>query len=259
MSHKLYYWIAGFLILIFIVAAYNIPVEGASRPSQGRTVAILSLQGAVTPQGTETAQQSLIVLTASATPTNPPADTVTPTYSVPMLTVRDATNCRTGPGKTYEIIVLYPVNRTLEIVGRYEPGNFWLVKSPESPTGTCWLWGEYVDVLGSYGAVASVTPPPTPVASIAVPLQGVPLPTHKYYCNSMENTLSFEMTWESSSEGRVRYRVFRDGQQIAELPAGSPSYSETISMPASRSAEYYVEVYNRDGSEYTPVIRVSCL
>ncbi len=35
-----------------------------------------------------------------------------------MLTLREATNCRTGPGLAYEIIVTYPIGQTLEIVGR---------------------------------------------------------------------------------------------------------------------------------------------
>jgi len=72
-------------------------------------------------------------------------DTITPSVSVnstPMLTVREATNCRSGPGTDYEIVFTYTAGTKLEIAGRYEPENFWLVKSAESPTGLCWMWGE---------------------------------------------------------------------------------------------------------------------
>jgi SH3-like domain-containing protein len=55
-----------------------------------------------------------------------------------MLTVREQTNCRAGPGPDYEVIFTYLSGKKLEIVGRYDPDNYWLVKSAESPTGTCW-------------------------------------------------------------------------------------------------------------------------
>jgi hypothetical protein len=111
-----------------------------------------------------------------------------------MLTLRDATNCRTGPGLAYEIIVTYPINQTLEIVGRYEPGNFWLVKSSESPTGICWLWGEYADVAGIYRTVPmAAAPPPTPLASVT-PRPSRPqapsLQEFKFYCDSVNNTFT---------------------------------------------------------------------
>lgn len=255
MSHKLFPWIVSLFILIFAVPARNLPVEQAPRRSQARAMEASALRATLPPQSTVTPQQSLIVITPSVTPMSLPTNTVTPTYSVPMLTIRDATNCRTGPGKAYELIVLYPVNRTLEIVGRYEPGNFWLVKSAESPTGTCWLWGEFADVVGSYWAVASVTPPPTPVATITPLPQALPLPYHQYYC--VDNTFSFNMTWKDRGS-EARYRIFRDGLQIAQLPAGSTTYSETISMPVSQGAEYYVQVYNANSSENMPVIKASC-
>src|SRR3989304_1655800 len=78
----------------------------------------------------------------TASPNGSPTATITPTYSVPMLTVQAQTNCRTGPGEDYEVIFTYLSGKKLEIASRYVHGNFWLVKSTESPAGTCWLWGE---------------------------------------------------------------------------------------------------------------------
>src|SRR4026207_673000 len=146
MSHKLILWIVGLLILILALSGRIIRVEGAQLPGKAPATAASTLQAMLPSQSTATAPQSLIIVTPSATPTSLPTNTATPTYSMPMLTIREATNCRTGPGQPYEIIVTYQINQTLEIAGRYDPGNFWLVKSAESPTGTCWLWGEYVDV-----------------------------------------------------------------------------------------------------------------
>ena len=44
--------------------------------------------------------------------------------------------CREGPGEEYKIFFTHLPDVELEIVGRYEPTNFWLVKSPQSQTGT---------------------------------------------------------------------------------------------------------------------------
>jgi hypothetical protein len=134
MSYKFFYWIVGVIILIFALAAYNIPVEGASLHREAQTAAASTLLAMITPESTATALPSPTVTALSIIPTSLPTDTAMPTYSVPMLTLRDATNCRTGPGVAYEIIVTYPIYQTLEIVGRHEPGNFWLVKSAESPS-----------------------------------------------------------------------------------------------------------------------------
>ena len=262
MSHKLFYWTVSLVILMFAVFAYNIPAEGASLHGEAQIAAASTLMAMVTPQTTVTSLPTLTEITPSSTPTSQPTHTSMPTYSVPMLTLRDATNCRTGPGLAYEIIVTYPINQTLEIVGRYEPGNFWLVKSSESPTGICWLWGEYADVAGIYRTVPmAAAPPPTPLASVT-PRPSRPqapsLQEFKFYCDSVNNTFTFQLTWADWAANESGYRIYRDGWQVAELPAGSTTYAETIPMPAGQSAEYSVQVYNATGSETMSVKRLSC-
>lgn len=161
MSHKFVLWIFGLLIIIMALSGRIIRVEGAPLPDGAQTSAASTLDAIFTPQTTAASPQSLLPVTGWITPTSLPTNTAIPTTSVPMLTLRDSTNCRAGPGQAYEIIVTYPINQKLEIAGRYDEENFWLVKSPESRTGTCWLWGEYADVIGSYPVVYLVTPAPT--------------------------------------------------------------------------------------------------
>ncbi|HKY53993.1 MAG TPA: SH3 domain-containing protein [Anaerolineales bacterium] len=257
MSHKLILWILGLLIIILALSGRILRVEGAQLPSAAHTSVASTLQVIFTQQSTPTALQPLIAITPSATPQSLPLDTVTPTYSVPVLTVREATNCRTGPGKPYEIIVTYQVNQTLKIVGRNESGDFWLVKSAESPTGTCWLWGEFVDVAGSYWTVSSVTPPPTAILPPLAP-KAPSLHDFDYDCDGFNNTLSFYVIWNDKADNESGYRIIRDGLQAAELPAGSTTYAETITMPASKSAQYYVEVYNAAGLSQTKVMQLIC-
>ena len=257
MSHKLILWIIGLLILIIALSGRIIRVEGAPLPNTAQTSVASTLQAIFTPLSTATAPQSLIAVTPSATLQSLPVNTVTPTYSVPLLTLREATNCRTGPGQPYEIVLTYQVNQILEIAGRYEPGNFWLVKSAESPTGTCWLWGEFADVVGSYWMVPSVTPPPTATLS-PLPPRAPSLHDFDYDCDGFNNTLSFYVLWNDKAENESGYRIFRDGLQVAELPANSNTFAETIMMPENQSTEYYVQAYNAAGLAQTKVIELIC-
>ncbi len=172
-----------------------------------------------------------------------------------MLTVRESTNCRAGPGEAYEVVFTYLKGKKLEIVGRYDPGNFWLVKSNESPTGTCWLWGEYADVIGSYWTVSSVTPPST---STSAPPRAPVIQEWNFTCDN--GTLDFTVIWKDTTTGETGYRVFRNGKQIAELPANSTAYTDmfNVSDNLTQSVEYYIQVYSPVGSANTSVMRMKC-
>ena len=251
----------GLMIIVLLAAiiACSYPLEQVAPHSDVQTAAALTVQAIMTlPLDTPTIEQGLIPTTPSATSTATPASptaTITPTYSVPMLTVREQTNCRTGPGQDYEIIFTYLAGKKLEIVGRYDPGNFWLVKSAESPTGTCWLWGEYTDVTGSYWVVSSVTPPATATKR---PPQAPSIQKYDYFCNSPANEMTVAINWTDKTDDETGYRVYRDKVVIAELPANSTTFVETTQLLAGQSAEYQIEVYNATGSAGSSLIKITC-
>ena len=190
---------------------------------------------------------------AGSTPTRGSNPTITPTYSTPMLTVLESTNCREGPGEEYKVVFTHLADVDLEIVGRYEPNNFWLVKSPQSPTGTCWLWGEYVELSGSYWVVPTLTPPPT--ATTAPP--GTPsIESWEFSCSG--GNLTFNLVWEDRATNETGYRIFRDGEATAELPPNSTSFTETIPVESDEDIEYYLQVHGPSGTANTSIIRLSC-
>ena len=242
------------MILIAAMLACSLPgaAPQATAP-EIQTAAALTLQAILTSTITATEEQQPVVATNTATPTGAPTGTITPTYSVPMLTVREPTNCRTGPGQDYEVIFTYLQGKKLEIVGRYDPENYWLVKSSESSTGTCWLWGEYVEVTGSFWVVASVTPPPT--ATIAPP-QAPSIQKWDFSCSL--GSMTFTMSWTDRANNETGYRVFRNGELIAELPANSTSYTESIDLLAGESAEYYLQVLAPSGSANSSLMKITC-
>ena len=243
------------LILLVAMLACNLQFEQVAPPDEAQTAVALTVQAAVTtpsiatPTSTIFASKTLSASATSATPNK----TTTPTYSVPMLTVRESTNCRTGPGDEYEVLFTYLAGKQLEIVGRYDPGNFWLVKSNESPAGTCWLWGQYVDVVGSYWAVPSVTPPPT---ATSAPPRAPGILEWNFSCSG--GTITFTVNWADNANNETGYRVFRNGEQLIELPANSTTYTDTFTLSADQSVEYYLQVYSPTGTANSSIMRMRC-
>jgi hypothetical protein len=250
--------LAGLSLLLAILAC-NTPVEQVAPPNEIQTAAALTLQVIFTPSFASPTSTSAItktarpLLTQTLSTVSSPEVTITPTYSVPMLTVQQSTNCRTGPGEDYDVIFTYLTGKQLEIVGRYDPGNFWLVKSSESPAGTCWLWGQYVEVVGSFWTVASVTPPAT---ATSAPPRGPGIVKWEFFCSG--GTLTFNVTWADNAKDETGYRVFRNGAQAAELPADSTNYTDTFAVSGDQSLEYYIQVYSPVGTANSSVMRMKC-
>src|SRR5687767_5899570 len=122
MSHNRTLTLLG-IISMFTIVGCNL--SGGTPPSDSviQTAAAQTLQAIFTPSLSAATQSSPGINTnvPDATTTSVGAVTITPTYSVPMLTVSEQTNCRAGPGQDYEILATYLPGKELEIVGRYEP------------------------------------------------------------------------------------------------------------------------------------------
>jgi hypothetical protein len=150
-------------------------------------------------------------------------------------------------------VYTYLAWKELEIVGNYPQENYWLVKSAESPTGTCWLWGEYVEVTGSYWVVSSVTPPPT---ATKAPPTAPSIKEWVFNCNVGQVTVSIQ--WTDRAVDEAGYRVIRNEQVVAELPADSKSYAETIPYTTGDKFVYFIEVYNVTGPVRSTSMPFSC-
>ncbi|HEY3475191.1 MAG TPA: hypothetical protein VGK56_11320 [Anaerolineales bacterium] len=261
MNHRLKVGLVG-LVLITTLLACNMP-EQFPPPNDMQTAAALTLQAILTPSRTFVASTSTqavtgtpsarVTQTTAVTGSPETATSQTPTYSVPMLTVQEATNCRTGPGEEYDIVLTYQTGRELEIVGRYDPENFWLVKASESPTGTCWLWGEFVEVTGSHWAVSSVTPPPT---ATSAPPRGPGIIEWNFSCSG--GAITFTVNWADNASGEEGYRIFRNGEAIAELPPDTTTYTDVYDLPADQNVEYYIQVHAPTGSANSSIMRMRC-
>lgn len=84
-----------------------------------------------------------------------------PTPSGVTLKVSVDTNCRIGPGKPYEIVTIFRIGKTAEVIGRNATSTFWVIRNPEG-SGQCWVWGKYATLTGPAASLPVWDPPAKP-------------------------------------------------------------------------------------------------
>ncbi len=144
--------IAQTLAAITQTSEPGIPVTGDESPTPSATTV------AATPTVTALV---LPTLEMTSTPAVIPAGA--------QITVSVPTNCRVGPGVVYDRVGGLQVGEVAEVVGRNTAGNYWVIRNPNRPGETCWLWGEYATLTGYTGILPVLTPPPTPTPSPTAP------------------------------------------------------------------------------------------
>ena len=215
------------------------------------TIQALRQSEAATPMATKPANKPTLSPTAKVTAL--PSSTITPTYSAPQLTFDNNVNCRQGPGVSFPIVVLLKEGQTVDVVGAMD--KYWIVTDPKSGD-QCWLAAEFATPVGSVWTVPTIsantapteTPPFVPVWK-----------KWNYYCTYTDSgqTLTMEMEWTDKNNNETGFRVLRNGQPIADLPADSSSYTDSVVVDGN-SYSYSIEVYRANGSSTSSVIDTAC-
>ena len=150
------------------------------------SLSVLAACSASTPSDSdlfETAVMSTVEALASlppmtSTPTPSPTPTVTPTITLtptpsntptplpPVASVKTATNCRTGPGAAYSLVISLQPRQLAMVAARSSVENFWYVAIPDQVDEFCWLWGEHTSIAGDLSTLPVLTPEPAPVPKI---------------------------------------------------------------------------------------------
>jgi len=247
------------LALIFFCAlltACNVPLREYPQDdlnNQAATLVAMTLNAISTPTSTNTA---LPTPTQAEKVTGTPTPTITPTYSVPMLKINEATNCRNGPGQSYDILFTFNPGATVEIVGSYPTNNYWTVKW-QGGDGFCWVWGEYATVSGSYWTVPTVNPPATVTPS---PPTAPGIENWEYVCGYSGSgpNVTVTLEWIDRAGDETGYRIYRNGENVAELPANSNAFTEVVDVVEGENLTYLIEVFNSAGATRSSPINFSC-
>lgn len=90
----------------------------------------------------------------------PPA--ITPTPTLPQVTVQlktERVNCRMGPGTVYELVNEISQGRSLRAIGRNDASNWWYVRDPGNPNGSCWVSADVTEAQGDVEQLPIIQPP----------------------------------------------------------------------------------------------------
>jgi hypothetical protein len=167
-----------------------------------------------------------------------------------MASVGDLTNCRKGPGKNYERVTQIMPLESVKIIGFFSP-NYWVVSTKD---GECWLSGEFATPMGSLAAVPTVTAPPTPAGDVP---EAASKTVWTFSCYSPEKA-DITLSWNDNAKNESGYRIIRNGEKAAELPANSTYFAETIDLASGKSVEYQVQAYNQSGEANSPIVKIAC-
>ena len=202
------------------------------------------------------------------TPAIPPTVTFTPTIalsptpSVPMASVSENTNCRTGPGKVYDYIGAFTVGEKAEVVGKNTPSGYWIIKNPDA-SGNCWLWGYYATVVGNTANLQEYAIPPTPTPSIPLAPSNLAIAKKENVVSAPPNcTADFTLTWDDLSDNEGGFNLYQDAVKIAsyESSSGTSQLSVVVSITAQDGIpfEFGVTAFNVTGESARAIVPALC-
>lgn len=226
-----------------LMSSCNLPVTGSPDP-QIATAAALTVQAVLNSEP--------IDMTPLASPTKGGSD-ITPTFSQPMASVGEVTNCRSGPGTNYERVTQIFPKESVKIIGFFSP-NYWIVTTKD---GECWLSGEFATPVGSFAAVPTVTAPSTPEGDSPEAATFIKVDGWTFYCYE-PGQADITLAWNDKAINETGYRILRNGEVIAELPANSTFFSETIALLSGQSVGYQIRAYNLIGKADSAVATITC-
>lgn len=235
-----------YLVVGLLISSCNLPAMRASDPHIA-TAAALTVQAAldaVTPLASPTANTPVVSTSTKAVST--------PTYSQPMASVEDVTNCRKGPGKNYERVTQIMPAESVKIIGFFSP-NYWIVSTKD---GDCWLSGEFTTPVGSTASVPTVNAPPTPEGGTPEAAT-FPKSGWTFFCYG-PGQADITLSWNDNSDTESGYRIIRDGEKVAELPANSTYFAETIDLLTGETVEYQIQAYNEVGESDNLTASMTC-
>ncbi len=227
-----------FTVALLFLTGCNLP---GSQPS-GNNLTV-EQQAATVVAATMNAQPAS---TPGAVLASPNAPTAQPSSGPTLQITAGAASCRRGPSANFAEITTIALGTSLEVIGKNPESNYWQVKVPNS-ADTCWVSGTDGKVSGNTAALPEATAeannPDVPAGPGAL--------FYSFTCPFAaggQQQITVDLRWTDKASNETGYHVFRDGTQIADLPADSTSYSDTTAIAAGAVLTYQVEAYNNLGT-----------
>ena len=171
--------------------------------------------------------------------------TPTPTFVEPLLYINDNTQCRTGTSSNFQAVVALSAGMTVQLIGKDTSQSAWLIEAPNS-AGTCLVLAGDGSPSGDYGSLPEVAPQPSTKKPPSTPAF-VGWPWFCTYSNGVMYKATVNLSWIDPAYDANGFRVYRQGAQIADLPATKTSVIDTFEVVIGTNLSYSIAAYNDAG------------
>lgn len=181
----------------------------------------------------------------SKQPTLLPLLAATPTFENPRLYVNSDAKCRTGTGSNSKVVASFTAGTTLEMVGKSNAADGWLVKVPDG-SATCWIRVLESSPSGSFQGLPEVTPEPSTRQLPSAPVE-ISWPFYCSYVAGVLYKITINLSWVDTANDANGFRIYRQDQVVADVPADIKAYTDTANVVLGSQLTYSVEAYNDAG------------
>ena len=184
----------------------------------------------------------MVVVVVENTATTSPTDTPIPfteTPSIPAeITLTKNSNCRKGPSTFYSVVDQISAGKVFQVLGRDADSTWWQIMNA---TGReCWIFNENADESTDFSNVEIKEPLP------------LPNPPGQFFitnqsCQPGVKKFVVAMKWTSGGPGEIGFRIYRNGEMIAEVKASKFTHQDNFA-PLNRNLSYEIEAVNENGA-----------
>ncbi|HEX8993425.1 MAG TPA: hypothetical protein VF784_17225 [Anaerolineales bacterium] len=187
----------------------------------------------------------------AAMPLASPASSATATTR-PMLFINtNNAKCRSGPGTDFKVVVTFPAGASVLMIARDNTDGYWIVQDPATDA-QCWVQAQDSTPSGSFEILPEITPQAITVTVPNKPNRGA------WNFNCDNTTLTTILGWNAPSGPVNGYRIYRQGNQIADVPASQTTYTDKVPFKFGSSMAYAVAAYNDAGLSQQAVWNFHC-
>jgi hypothetical protein len=169
MKKNLIQWmLAGLLAVSLTACSTATPTVDSNALGTMVAMSVQLTQNAATMTSMIAAESATPLVTDTPIPTETPtpAPTITPTLSGVWLTFGANTNCRSGAGTYYPVIMTLDAGSQVQAIASSTDGQFYYVRVIDTSTHYCWVWSQTASYIGDVSALAQYTSVPTNTPTI---------------------------------------------------------------------------------------------
>ncbi len=79
-----------------------------------------------------------------------------------------------------------------------------------------------------------------------------------FFCSTSKKSMGINLLWTDTAANELGYRIIRNGEVVAELPAEANAFNDSIPLVTGEKMIYQIEVFNSGGSSFSLEFSFTC-